>query len=633
MTAVFQRIGPFEVLREIGRGGMGTVFLALDSRTGRHVALKLVAVGADRESREVLEAEQRGARLHDEFSRVCSHVPAVYEYGTEGQYFYIAMEHVEGQNLSDVIARGALVPDRAVALAIDICRVLEAAHTFETTVDGRRSCSLIHGDLKPRNVRITEEGRVTVLDFGIAKAISLSRRVTRNDFGSMPYLSPERLESDGDVDAQADCWAAGVLLYEMLSGNQPFRAVDTRQLEKRIVSRQPPESLSARCPAGLHAIVAKALAPQLADRYSGARAIREDLERFRAGNPTEAGRQGWPDRAAGDATRRTRAAADESPTRRTPKATLPPPVVAPKRKRFSLRRVVAAVLVLAALMNVANEVSVAGRARRLRDMVGTRELDGLDAIWTERDRLAEQSSLGFAVRALERVLTQHTKVLADRVISRYRVGSAVVWEREWASARRALARASALAPGDTYLRASLRYCEGHLNRINGEARKQRGEAEAARVHVAHAVAAFREAAELRPDWADPFLGLARTFISGLDDVDRGADALEQAQRRGYAPGPRETLQLAHGFSRRAGSLARTARGLNGLPQEQEYLSRAADAYRQALTLYQAVESPEVAPSIRLAEMGFRRVSERLGLLAAASAIDAPLPTEPVPEAR
>ena len=86
-----------------------------------------------------------------------------------------------------------------------------------------------------------------------------------------------------------------------------------------------------------------------------------------------------------------------------------------------------------------------------------------------------------------------------------------------------------------------------------------------------------------PNWPDPFLGLTRTFIYGLEDVDRGADALKQAQRRGYTPGERETLQLAHGFWRRAESLARTARRLSGLPQEHEYLSRAADAYQQALT--------------------------------------------------
>jgi eukaryotic-like serine/threonine-protein kinase len=638
MTAVFQRIGPFEVVREIGRGGMATVFLAVDSRTGRHVALKLVAVGTDRESREVLEAEQRGARLHEEFSKVCRQVPEVYEYGTEGPYFYIAMEYVEGQNLSEVIARGALVPDRAVALAIELCRVLEAAHSFETTIDQRRSCSLIHGDLKPRNVRLTDEGQVKVLDFGIAKALSLSRRVTRNDFGSMPYLSPERLESDGDVDAQADCWAVGVLLYEMLSGEQPFRAADTRQLEKRIVSRQPPESLNARCPVRLQAIVAKLLAPQLSERYAGARTIREDLERFCTGEKTEAEREGWPDRPASEATRRTRPTTEEPPTRRTLKTTVQPPPIPPPlvtnatsrppsartaRRRFSLRRALFTLIIFVMFASVANEMSVAGDAR----------LDGLDEIWTARDKLAERSSFGLAVRPLEQALKQHTKVLTDRVISRYLAGGEVVWEPEWTSARRALVRAYALDPGNKYLRASLRYSEGHLDRINGEARRARGEIEAARLHLSNAVAAFREAAELRPDWPDPFLGLSRTFIYGLDDVDRGADALTQAQRRGYKPGERETLQLAHGFWRRAESLARTARRLNGLPQEQEYLSRAAEAYQQALTLYKAVGTPEVAAIIRLAQSGRRRVTERLELLADITGIDRRISNEPVPETR
>src|SRR5918999_86682 len=246
MTAVFQRIGPFEILAEIGRGGMATVFLATDTRNGQRVALKLVPIGTDREAREVLEAEQWGAVLHEGFSKVCRQVPAVYEYKAEGQYFYIAMEYVEGENLSEVIARGPLLPSRAVAIAIELCRVLELSHTFETTVDARQFRSLIHGDLKPRNVRLSKEDQLKVLDFGIAKALSLSRRVTRNDFGSMAYLSPERLESDGEVDAHADCWAVGVLLYEMLSGEQPFRAEDTRRLEKRILSRQPPEPLTAR---------------------------------------------------------------------------------------------------------------------------------------------------------------------------------------------------------------------------------------------------------------------------------------------------------------------------------------------------------------------------------------------------
>ena len=97
----------------------------------------------------------------------------------------------------------------------------------------------MHGDLKPQNVRITSNGAVKVLDFGIAKALSLSRKVTRNDFGTTPYLSPERLEDDGEVNEFADLWAVGVMLYEMIRGARPFDAPDTQRLERIIRSRQP----------------------------------------------------------------------------------------------------------------------------------------------------------------------------------------------------------------------------------------------------------------------------------------------------------------------------------------------------------------------------------------------------------
>ena len=621
MTAVFQRIGPFEILSEIGRGGMATVFLAVDTRTGERVALKLVPIGTDREAVEVLEAEQWGAVLHDRFSKVCRQVPAVYEYKAEGQYFYIAMEYVEGQNLSDVIARGPLLPDRAVGIAIELCRVLELSHEFETTVESRQFRALIHGDLKPRNVRLSTDDQIKVLDFGIAKALSLSRRVTRNDFGSMAYLSPERLESDGDVDAQADCWAIGVLLYEMLSGEQPFRADDTRQLEKRITSRRPPEPLTARCPLALQAVVSRLLAPEISDRYPSAGAIREDLERFRNGQKTDAEHQGWPDRLGDEAaTRRTRPTTDAQPTQRTaaarkPLATPPPG----RRKWFPSSRRARTVLMLLAVFIRGNEACVATRAARLTPAVATRELDTLDEIWTAYDRLAERSNLRIGVIPLERSLTRQTTLLTDRVIDRYRSGGAVVWEPEWTMARQALARAATLGGGSARIRASLRYCDGHLYRINGEARKARRESEDARRHFDHAVTAFREAAELRPEWPDPFLGLARTFISGLEDLDRGADALKQAQRRGHPAGERETMQLADGYRRRGDTLARTAAKLRDLPQEQEYLSRATEAYREALSLYGMLVTLDVAESIRRTQSGLKRVTERVVELSDAAA--------------
>ena len=118
------------------------------------------------------------------------------------------------------------------------------------------------------------DDRVKVLDFGIAKALSMSRKVTRNDFGNVAYLSPERIESGGEMDATDGFWAVGVMLYEMLRGAPPFSAPDTRRLERAIVARRPVPLPAGICPVGLQAIVAKLLGPTPADRYPSAEAIR-----------------------------------------------------------------------------------------------------------------------------------------------------------------------------------------------------------------------------------------------------------------------------------------------------------------------------------------------------------------------
>jgi len=627
MTTVFQRVGPYEILEEIGRGGMAAVFLATDTRTSRRVALKLVPTGNDREAREILEAECWGAKLQEQFCRASGHVPIVYEHGTEWGYFYIAMEYLEGLNLSEVIARGPLSSERAAGIAVQLSQFLEAAHGFEVTIDGRPLRSLLHGDLKPRNIKVTGDDRVKVLDFGIAKALSLSRKVTRNDFGSIAYLSPERLDS-GEIDPQADFWAVGVLLYEMVSGALPFQAPDTRRLEQRIQSRQPPTSPGGRCTPGLAAVIGKLLAGRPEDRYAGAAAIREDLECVIAGRETRAAREGWPGRATDEpATRRTRVpeSVEDEVTRRTREPGAAQPTTVAQRsdlvgqtqpssgapaKRISRRPLLRTALLLIALTSACNELRVAGAARRLAAAVPTRELDGLGEAWDQYEALSRRS-LGIGVIGLERVLAQQTGMLGDRVIDNYRTALPSVRETQWRLAREAFAHAVSAGPS-ARLKASLRYCDGHLHRIDGEARKARGKTVEAQQEFTDAVTAFREAAELRPNWPDPFLGLARTFIYGLEDVDRGADALTQAQRLGYTPGDRETTQLADGYRARADTLARTARTLAGLAQEQEYLTRAAEAYRRALDLYAKVISyADVARTMRLTRRALDQVEQRI----------------------
>jgi hypothetical protein len=265
-----------------------------------------------------------------------------------------------------------------------------------------------------------------------------------------------------------------------------------------------------------------------------------------------------------------------------------------------------------ALGLVFNECSVGVRAGRVAANVPTRELDGLADVWSQYDRLRARSSFHIGVIGLERALVRQSATLADRVIANYRTPVPTVREPQWTMAREALARAASVAPNDVRVRASLRYCEGHLHRINGEARKARRKTSEAQHEFTDAVIAFREAAELRPNWPDPFLGLMRTFIYGLEDVDRGADALQQAQRLGYAPGDRETVQLADGYRARGDTFVRTARTLTGTEQEQEYLTRAADAYRQAVERYSKVLAfGDVPRSLRLAQRGLRQVEQRL----------------------
>ena len=637
MTMVFNRVGPYEILEPIGSGGMAQVFLSLDTRSQQRVALRLVPVGRDREARDILDAERLGARLQHEFSTVCQLVPRVYEHGELPDYLYVAMEYLDGENLSDVIGRGRVQPDRAVSIALELCGFLEAAHAFEVTVEGRPLRSLLHGDLKPRNIRVTSNGRIKVLDFGMAKALSLSRKVTRTDFGTLGYMSPERLES-GEMDAQSDFWALGVILYQMVSGVPPFAAPDTRRLERLIVSRRPPPALDAVCTPALQAIVAKLLAPQPELRYETALAIRDDLSRYQAGQETRAQEEGWPARVdepptqrttpvqsvQDEATRRTRVEPDVEATRATKPVPPPEPgpavqaqgaahVPVPKTRR---PRRIRKAMMIAALFLVINEVMIGNAAERAAASAVTRELGDMEELWTQYDQLARRSYLGIAVAGLERALKNRTRELTNRVFDNYRSSQPTVREPHWKMAREALRHALTADPGDSRVKASLRYCEGHLHRIDGEARKARRELPEAKEELTEAVAAFREAAELRPDWPDPFLGLMRTFIYGLEDIDRGSDALKQAQKLGFTTGARETIQLADGYRTRGETLMRTARTLEGVPQESEYLQRAAESLREALTLYgRAVGTAGVATSVVRTQRAIERIELRLAELA------------------
>ena len=623
MTTVFHRVGSYEIHEEIGRGGMAVVFLATDTRTNRQVALKLVSIESDRDGQQVLEAEQWGAKLQEEFCRESRYVPGVFEHGTHGPYFFIAMEHLSGRNLSEIIGEGPMPVARAVRVATQLCEFLQAADAFERTLDGRQFNLLLHGDLKPRNIRVLEGDEIKIFDFGIAKALSLSRKVTRNDFGSIAYLSPERLES-GEIDAQAELWAVGVLLYEMISGVQPFRAADTRRLEHRIRGRTPPETLDGGCPAALQAIVAKLLAANVADRYPNAAAIREDLQRFTAGEPvlaleerlsappvdeaaTRRTHRGPPAALDPDVTRRTvreprqaSAAVSVAPPAELVPATANPPAV-PAKPRRRIRTFIRRALTVLAIVMVLNEIRVYLVAGALAANVPS-ELGDVVQLWNQYADLTEPS-LNMGVQSLRHALTRQSMQLADRTFTRYRTVGTTVFEREWRLTRDALGFAARANGSDSRIQAALRYSDGHLSRIDGEARVRGNQTVEARDALTAAVTAFRQAAEARQSWPDPFLGLMRTFIA-LEDIEQGADALAQAERYGYVAGSRDWAMLGEGYLARARKL--------GESEELEPMNRAADAYAQAIDFFtKAIGFGNASRRLRDAQRGLRDVQERL----------------------
>jgi eukaryotic-like serine/threonine-protein kinase len=217
------RLGPYEITAKLGEGGMGEVWRATDSRLGREVALKLLPEG-------FADDPERHARFEREARTLASlnHPNIATLYGLEhldGKHA-LAMELVEGEGLDETIARGAILVDEAIPIALQIAEGLEAAHEH----------GIVHRDLKPANIRIRPDGTVKVLDFGLAKAwaeevggsdLSISPTITARHtaagviLGTAAYMAPEQAAGNA-VDTRADIWSFGVVLWEMLTGRQLF---------------------------------------------------------------------------------------------------------------------------------------------------------------------------------------------------------------------------------------------------------------------------------------------------------------------------------------------------------------------------------------------------------------------------
>jgi hypothetical protein len=271
----------------------------------------------------------------------------------------------------------------------------------------------------------------------------------------------------------------------------------------------------------------------------------------------------------------------------------------------------AATLVVVTLLGlVVNEVSVWTAARRIRVGIATGQNAEMQGLWGQYQDLTHRSLLGIGLVGVRGPMKERLASQAERVIADYRQDAPTVREAQWRDAATWLTDVLNLDPGDRSATARLRYCEGHLQRIDGETRKRKklSAAEAFR----EAVAKFEEAGRVDNRWPDPYLGLARTYIYGLDDLDRAIAALKEAERRGYRPGNRELVQLADGYRSRGDRWRREAAAVRGLEQERACLQKSADDYRQALDLYQkAIGFGEASASVRTIQARLDEVEKQL----------------------
>ena len=261
-----QTISHYRILEKLGEGGMGVVYKAEDTKLDRNVALKFIhrqALGDENDrSRLVHEAKAAASLQHPS---ICT----VYEIVQADSQTFIAMAYLEGQTLKSLISRGPLAWKQAVAISLQIAEGLEHAHDR----------NIVHRDIKPANIMITREGRAVILDFGLARVVGKARLTkTGVTIGTIHYMSPEQARGLS-ADHRSDIWSLGVVFYEMLMGQLPFKGEYEQGIVYQILNQDHPplDSLELELPAGLDSIVDKALAKDPHDRYQNMAELKDDL--------------------------------------------------------------------------------------------------------------------------------------------------------------------------------------------------------------------------------------------------------------------------------------------------------------------------------------------------------------------
>src|SRR5438128_508466 len=268
-------LGRYEIKSPLGAGGMGEVYLAEDTQLGRKVAIELLPPEAisDENARKRLVREARAAATLDH-PNICS----IYEVGEADGRSFIAMQYVEGETLDLKLTHKPLALKESLSIASQIADALAEAHAH----------GIIHRDIKPSNIIVTARGQAKVMDFGLAKLVigaTESEAETQTllttpgaILGTIPYMSPEQVRGE-EIDARSDIFSLGVVLYEMLSRQQPFAGKSSAATASAILTHEPPllARYSSEVPAELERIVSKSLRKDPNQRYHTARDLLIDL--------------------------------------------------------------------------------------------------------------------------------------------------------------------------------------------------------------------------------------------------------------------------------------------------------------------------------------------------------------------
>lgn len=279
VVMALKKISHYQITDTLGHGGMGVVYKAIDEKLKRTVAIKTLPperVGDDK-LRKRLMAEARAASILNH-PNICT----IYEVDEADGILFIAMEFVKGHPLSDEIRHGPIEIERALKIAVQISSALDQAHRE----------NIVHRDIKPSNVVLSEEGAVKILDFGLARMIkkaeseAITQSVTQDTsltesghiVGTVAYMSPEQLNAE-EIDARTDIFSFGVVLYEMLRGQLPFRGASLIQLMRSILNDQPEplRRINTNLPAEFDRIIEKALAKDRDSRYTTMKELLTDL--------------------------------------------------------------------------------------------------------------------------------------------------------------------------------------------------------------------------------------------------------------------------------------------------------------------------------------------------------------------